>query len=92
MAVSRMQTQVYLVPVVLLHLVRTNLPLEGLELLLGLGCLGSNNSSSRHKLPHHCLARLQAQLVLGSLVQEVSTFFYFASLIMDCVKNVYGLL
>lgn len=75
MGISRMQIQVCLVPVVLLHLAKTNLPLEGLELLLELDCLGSSNS--RRKLPHPCSARQQARLVLVSLVQEVSIFCYF---------------
>jgi hypothetical protein len=86
LVVSKMQTQVYLVRVVLLHLVQTNLPLEGLEVLLELDCLGSSNSSSRRKLPHPCLVRLRAQLALGSLVQEVSILLCFYNLFVDCIK------
>jgi len=70
-----MQIQVCLVPVVLLHLAKTSLHLEGLEPLLVLDCLDSSNH--RHKLLHPCLARHQARLVLASLVQEVSIFSYF---------------
>lgn len=80
-----MQTQVYLVAVALLHLVQTNLPLEGLGLLLELDCSGSS-SSSRHRLPHPCLVRLQAHLTLGSLVQEVSILLCFYNLFVDCIK------
>lgn len=81
-----MQIQVCLVLAVLLHLAKTNLPLEGLVPPLELDCLGSSNS--RHKLPHPCLARQQTRLVLASLVQEVSILFYFGNLVVDSGKKI----